>query len=223
MGFCFFFEKKDNIKEGFKKLASKFCGCGRLIKHVCCDNGGEYEKHVKDAANDISALMEFFNINTSQFIGIAKQRFETFICFAVTMLNAASLNTTTQNFLQPEAAHCINVFYNNVCNTVSKETLFEFYVGCKSNLYSHLFQFGCNAYVDGTGKAQCNWSNWGFCCMMVGYASAKSTDTYCLYNSKREKVIIHCDVTWSDWIKKLVSLNIDLFQGVDGNPGLSKL
>lgn len=97
--------------------------CGR------CDNTGKNKQHVSDVAASSMIYIKQTAPNMPQMNGIVKRRLTVVKDMSKTMMEAANLPKSTQNFLWPEAIRCANMLYNITTNGNNMKTPYERFTG----------------------------------------------------------------------------------------------
>ena len=79
-----------------------------------------------------------------------------------------------------------------------------------TKIAAHLIQFGRIGYVTDRAKIKGKMKPRSMRCVMVGYASNHSADTYLMYNPRTRKVIMSRDIQWADFNRPLATDDLEI-------------
>ena len=89
------------MKDFFEKMTP----CGMPVKHLHCDNSGEYQSKLQRACEKGNMTLGYKTPHTPQMNGVIERRFSVIKEKALAMLINAKLNDTDQKMLWAEAVH----------------------------------------------------------------------------------------------------------------------
>jgi len=127
------------------------------------------------------------------------------------MMKDTNSTTEAKRKLCAESAMMANILENINLNPKQCKTPSEILTGRRSRLYGMMIEFGRIGYVKILEK-QRNWEPKAIKCVMVGYASDHTEDTYRLYNMETGKIIQSRDVRWAKWVKMKPTDGVSIFE-----------
>ena len=114
------------------------------------------------------------------------------------ILMNVKLNDRYQKMIWAEAIHTCEHVRKIMDTTVSTKIPFETFYGDKPKIIGLFSEFGCITYVTKWDKCDKKMTEKMYKAIMVGYAENQTRDTYKLYNTDTNRLIMTRYINWGD-------------------------
>ena len=195
------------------------------FKTIRCDGAGE-NKALKSKCFEekMGITFEFTAPDTPQHNGMIERSFATSYGRMRAMFHACGINGGLRYSLWAEAANYENYTRNLLVNGKDEKCPHEKFFKEMPSYAKHLTFFGnigiAKKNID--VKMQSKLKNRGILCMMLGYATDSSGDTYRLLNLNTNAIFKDRNVTWldktyGDYVRSKSEFTRKYFDGEDGS------
>ena len=194
-----FLTNKSLIPDMVEEILTSLKASNHPVQFLRCDNAGEHQDKLQKICAKFGVTLEYTAPHTPQHNGVVERRFVTDRNRAMAMMLAARLTPAAQNLLRCEAISTASKIGDSVVRQGQTKSAYEIFYGKPSPILPHLVQFGRIGYVTDRTAIKKKWTSKSHKCIMVGYASDHSADTYRMFNPTTRSLILTRDVKWAEW------------------------
>ena len=196
-----FLTNKSLIPDMVDDILTSLLASNHPVQFLRCDNAGEHQDKLQKVCNKFGVTLEYVAPHTPQHNGVVERRFVTDRNRAMAMMLAAQLTPAAQNLLRCEAISTASKIGDSVVRQGHTQSAHEIFYGKPSPILHHLVQFGRIGYVTDRTPIRKKWTPKSHKCIMVGYASDHSADTYRMFNPITKSMLLTRDVKWAEWTR----------------------
>jgi hypothetical protein len=195
------------------------------VKFLRADNAGEHGIKLANVCNKFGVTLELTAPNTPQQNGVVERKIYTDKNRAHAMLISARLTPEAQDLLRAEAVATAELISNMLAGPDGISPNMRWNGEPGKLKAKDLVEFGRIGYVTDRTKFKAKMAEKATKCIMVGYATNHSSDTYRVYDPLTKKVRLSRDVKWAEWKRTDPSETMKIFskEHKNGSPaGISE-
>ena len=182
--------RKSLTTKALREILESLTAAGIKVKFIRCENSGEHLSEVREICNvEYCIVLEYTAPHTPQHSGVVEWMVARDARLALAMMIAAGWTKELQAKLWAEATKTAALLGNMLPNTRSTMPPNEQYYDKKSELYSHLIEFGRVEYVTNRNTMKGKFKEKATEMVMIGYPEHHARDVYRMYNPITQKVI----------------------------------